>query len=260
MHSTSEKSRIPFILFASVRTGSTMVVDILSQHPQIAAYSELFLKNPPANGKPLWAGKNDFPLFYNSPQEKSFPYPQNIYRFLEDFYGLHTNAQAIGFKLMDHQLIQHPAVFAFAKQNKIRMIHLIRKNHLDILISEALTKAIGQMHVLQKEDKKELPAISLDTSTLLNELEQIRSDVEGARELIKRTGTPHIEIAYEEILKDKTVFKEILDFLLISPTDIMWESKLVKIQRKKRSEAIANISEVKKILSGTPFESMAEDV
>ena len=70
--------------------------------------------------------------------------------------------------------------------------------------------------------------------------------------------SPHIEISYEDLLRDPTHFDTILDFLAIEPSENASESSVVKIRKGGHRNVIINYDEVKELLASSKFAGMLE--
>ena len=57
-----------FVVLSTQRSGSTWVVDMLTSHPRVVAYSELFMHG--GEGKPKWSGAQDLQYWQTYSQGK----------------------------------------------------------------------------------------------------------------------------------------------------------------------------------------------
>ena len=58
-----------FVVLSTQRSGSTWVVDMLTSHPRVVAYSELFMHG--GEGKPRWSGAQDLPYWQTYAQRQA---------------------------------------------------------------------------------------------------------------------------------------------------------------------------------------------
>ena len=124
-----------FVLLASQRTGSTWVIDTLNGHPEVTAYSELFLHG--GVGYPKYGGAKDLP-FYESfvgADAAEDLGSDRLERYLERVFRDRSNATAIGFKLMYGQATAYPGVRSYLRRHEVRVVHLVRHNLLDVVVS-----------------------------------------------------------------------------------------------------------------------------
>jgi hypothetical protein len=69
---------------------------------------------------------------------------------------------------------------------------------------------------------------------------------------------PHVEVAYEDLLRDQAHFRLILEFLSIKPEAHMPQSTLVKIRRGGHRDVISNYDEVREVLTHSRFTGLLE--
>ncbi len=140
----------------------------------------------------------------------------------------------------------------------MRVVHLVRRNHLDVLLSYAVKAKIGQAHLLFGQSAPDDMRVELDTEDLIRQLEWLQKKQSIARKLLSWCRLPHLEVAYEDLLRDQAHFRLILEFLSIRPEARMPQSTLVKIRRGGQRDAISNYDEVREVLAHSKFAGLLE--
>jgi hypothetical protein len=137
-------------------------------------------------------------------------------------------------------------------------VHLVRQNHLDVLVSCAIKANLGRAHLLSGQSTPENIKVELKTKKLIQQLEWLRRKQNLARKLLVWCNLPHLEVVYENLFRDKTHFQPILDFLSIISDDHLGQSNLVKIRRGGQRDVIMNYDEVQEALANTKFAAFLE--
>jgi len=240
-----------FVVLTSQRSGSTWVIDILNKLENTTVYGELFLPR-----KRIWdVGSTDYPRFIEAKLEGLTIRPFSVFSYLKELY---RRPGTVGFKLMYSQLQTYPEILAYLCTHHIRVVHLIRWNHLDVVISSRVAKKIKQAHVLRGQRRPNAFKIQLDAASLIGEIKRLRRNIKIAQQLLRWCRLPHLEIAYEDLLRDQSLFRLIVNFLSINHEGPMPQSELVKIRRGGYSDVIANYEEIKEVLSNSPFAELIQ--
>jgi LPS sulfotransferase NodH len=247
---------IPFIIFATQRTGSNWLMGMLDSHPAIAAYDELLLAGVTGSG--YW-GRTDVEFFESYLTRRNrgtnrLARARWSFRYLDELYAPREGVHAIGMKLMYDQLWRNPWVWAYLLSHRVRVIHLVRRNLLDIVLSAETVKARKQPHAWQGHAVDQA-AVSLDPDALLSDLKMLEFRVKTARRLLAALPVAHIEVSYEQLTADPLLLRGVFEFLDADfPSDIVTgPSKFKKLNTSSRAELIANYAEVQKALSATRF-------
>jgi LPS sulfotransferase NodH len=238
-----------YVVITSSRTGSTWLIDILNEVPGVASYGELFL----GHGRlaPAIATRADYPRFCESRPRQCSWRPISVWAYLDQLFQLHRH---VGFKLMYSQLRAFPEVIPYCAFRRIRVLHLIRRNLVDVIISDELAKATGQSH--QSGEPGGSPMVYLDPATLVQRLRVRDRSVNRARWLLRLSTCRCLEVGYEKLTEGAGEFARIQDFLGIEGELATVRSKLSKRGRQEHSKAIINYGEVRQLLSSTRFADM----
>ena len=246
------KNTIPFVILTSPRSGSTWLVSLLNQIDDTSTFGELFL---PRKRKGTWDMDFAYPRFVEARRAGGRNRPAEVFSYLDELY---RQPGVVGFKLMYSHLRRYPELLAYFLIHRVRVIHLLRKNPLDLLISRALKRKVQQAHRLANEPPLEGVQVELNTATLIKKLQIKQRKIKRAQMLLRLSGLRSIEIGYEDLQKDPSVFQELCYFLSIATDHAMPESRFQKVRRGSQGQIIKNYSEVKQVLEGTRFLSYLE--
>jgi LPS sulfotransferase NodH len=254
-----EDTKINFCVLATQRSGSTWLISLLESHPQIKAFSELFVGEifaHPSDEYLPWSDES-LSLFYEFQKANPGIRLSQIFRYFETLSYYPGNHRAIGFKLMYSQLAKRPEILLKLILGRYKVINLVRENPLDIIISKANMQRTGSPHFKQEQA---LQAIELPPALLLKELKKQNTKTELVRTLLNFLPLEVLNITYESLCENRsTVFASILNFLEVEDSKIDLNSKLKKISKGRYSQKIANFEEVKATLAGTKFQQFLQE-
>lgn len=243
-----------FVVFTTNRSGSTWLMSTLNSLPGVTAQGELFLRRARVSER-RWDSDFARPRFIETKSE-GLPFrPFSVFSYLN---ALYRTPGTVGFKLMYAQLGYYPEILAYLIRHRMRVVHLVRRNHLDVVLSYAVKAKIGQAHLLLGQSAPDDMRVELDTENLIRRLAWLQKKQSIARKLLSGCRSPHLEVAYEDLLRDQAHFRRIWDFLSVKPEEPMPQSTLVKIRRGGHRDAISNYDEVKKVLAHSNFAGLLE--
>jgi LPS sulfotransferase NodH len=248
----NEMDKTRFVILTSQRSGSTWLVSLLNQLKETRAYGELFL---PRKHIKDWDADFAYPRFVEARGQKWGIRPMQVFRYLD---GVYEHPGAVGFKLMDSQLSRYPELLIYFWMRRVKVVHLVRKNALDLLISQALKRKIQKAHRLADEAPREEVQVELDPQTLIRKLEIKQRKIKRGQWILRLSGLQSMEIGYEDLLRDPSVFQSLCSFLSIETESALPQSRFQKVRRESQQQIIKNYSDVKKVLEGTPFLSYLE--
>jgi len=253
------------VVVGTQRTGTTVLRSVLSTHPDISTFGEVFLNRHSQM-------KESFYGFYKRELEKNselcIPSQEN-YEFLFAEYLKYLNSiscKSTGCVTLDVKynflmgalvpgesgVNRRPFLLHLFRKNDIKVIHLVRKDVLATYVSSLLSV---QNQVWATEDLNRLKTRQVEVP-LANLLELLRSRVEEQTyysELLKDVA---LEITYEEMIVNGEfsmhVMKQVANRLGVKQQFDL-TPKLKKIAPPK-SESIKNFNEVSALLKGTEFE------
>lgn len=234
-----------FVILSTQRSGSTWVADILNEIDEVKVYGEQFLPE-----KRTWdVGEVDFPRFIE--YENHGIRPLSIFRYLDDLYAQVEN---VGFKLMYSQIQQLPETFLYLILKRVKVIHLVRTNYLDVILSTKMAEARGQFHLASSGKSLDKLQVHLDPEYVLERVRRQQKKVNIFRNLLKMCSISHLEVQYESLLKNPENFEEIFTFLDFTAPDQMPVSRLSRIRGGRHGEEISNYVQVRDVLVEHGFE------
>jgi LPS sulfotransferase NodH len=252
-----------FIILATQRTGSSWVQEMLDSHPRVRVFNELFLSG--ARGKPIWGPDNvEFAeSFLDARRRRPSPLTRLYwqYRYLQRVFG-QSDVDAVGFKYMYDQVPHSLAVLPHAALSRVRVIHVVRRNLLDRIISNKLAQKTGLFH-LAGDDRPPVPwwpnervesTVRLPVDELLDELRQLTRQRALMRSWLRLSRTPVREVEYEALVEDHSGFGLLLRFLGLPQGDWpLLSSGLQKLRTRSQAEVIENFAEIRAALAPTPY-------
>lgn|SRR5574341_2095270 len=244
-----------FVVLTTNRSGSEWIISTLNNFQGVSAHGELFLPRPRVLDK-KWDSDFAYTRFIETKFERFTFRPFSVFSYLNKLY---STLGKVGFKLMYKQLGLYPEILAYLIRNRIYVIHLVRQNHLDVMLSYAVKAKIGQAHLLVGQSAPDELRVELDTKNLIRKFVWLQRQQNIARKLLVLCKLPHLEVVYEDLVRDQTHhFRLIGDFLSINSNEQMPQSPLTKIRRGTHRDIISNYDQVKKVLANSKFASLLE--
>jgi LPS sulfotransferase NodH len=243
-----------FVVFTTQRTGSTWLMSVLNNQDGVSAQGELFLPRPRSQER-RWDSDFAWPRYVESRERFGSLRPFSVYRYLKDFY---RSPGSVGFKLMYSQLKSFPEILPFLVREKIDVVHLVRRNHIDVLISFALKRQIGRAHVLSAADRPEDERVKLDTGSLVRDIRRLQLKQDLGRWALRLARLRHLEVAYEDLVDDRLRFEPLLDFLHIPLEGAALESAILRTRIGRQREVLGNYDEVQRTLAGSHFSHLLD--
>lgn len=234
-----------FVVVTTQRTGSSWLMGRINSVPGAQGHLELFYND--IRREPARAGRDDYPRFFEI--GNTFPgrtRMSRIFAYLDRFY---SRPGAVGFKVMYSQLREYPEVLLYIAMRRLSVVHLMRCNDLDVVLSGELAKATRTFHATDDENGQETPAISLDAQEVVGRVRRLEKKRNVMRRLLRVLPAPVHEVAYEDLNADDDAFLNVCNYLGI-PGDLEDRSqqRLSKRQRLPKEKAIANFDEVRNSL------------
>jgi LPS sulfotransferase NodH len=248
-----------FIILTRQRTGSSLLIRSLDEHPNIFCAGEIFL-----HAKGIHHTEMQFP-FIKTPRTP-IPYMRNRLQipwgiiktnsFLNTFFQKTITGQVktAGFKLMLNQILFFPVTRIWLNKANIKKIVLIRDNALDILISDCRARASGVAHVKTGETMRQFK-ITLKLRNIKRALRKIERDNLRLYKYAEKHNT--LLIKYDELFDWNNTIRILQDYLEVSPMEI--KPILQKRSKKNITDNIDNIQELYKALKGSKYEKYLPD-
>ena len=262
---TSPKN-INFIVLSTQRTGSSWLIDLLNKVENAHVYGELFLPQ-----KRQWeVGSTDYPRFIEATPLASAIRPFSVFAYLNQLY---RRPGTVGFKCMYSQLKLFPELWPYFMWKRTRVVHLARRNHLDVVLSTELAKTQGLWHSVKEkqedrrqedrrqEDRRQenrrqktrIAQVELNPGWLISQLQWLEQKNRAMQRFVCCSGLPCLEIAYEDLLHTPAAFSKLWNFLGIDTQGAIPQSTLAKIRQSSYRDTIKNYAEVEKALVDSEF-------
>ena len=238
-----------FVVLTTSRTGSTWLIDLLNRGG-VEAHGELFLSQ--SRLSPPLVGRADYKRFVDDYRSSRLLRAWRVASYLD---GLYAPARTVGFKLMYGQLRRHPGVAIYLVTRRVHILHLIRQNLLDVVVSEELARATGASHV-RADVVQEVPRVLLEPTGLVRRLDRRRRAVAIASRILKLSPCRSIEISYERLLSGPAELQRIWAFIGVPFSVEPPTSGLYKRGPASHRDAIENYTEVRDVLAGTQYAAM----
>ena len=207
--------------------------------------------------RPGWDG-NRFVTFYNYKQHCRWPRPVVTLRYMDAMHTVACGYDAVGFKLMYGQMFSFPEMVVKLVHDKYRIIHLVRRNYLDIYLSLASAVRRGQFHT--EGPSPPVCRLHVDPDRLLRFVRRMEKKVLAARRMAALLPCPVKEVVYEELAANREgVTRSALEFIGVSATGVNPGGTYRKISRGSHRERIMNYDAVVDALRNTRYEWMLTD-
>lgn len=243
-----------FVVLTTQRNGSTWLMSVLNGLENVTAQGELFLGRPRSPDR-RWDSGFAYPRYVESRAQHGSLRPLSVFRYLDSVY---RSPGAVGFKLMYSQVRAYPEIVSYLIRKRIRVVHLVRRNHLDVLISFAVKREIGRAHLLSPEDRPRDVGVDIDTTSLVKDLRRLQFKHDVGRKLLRASRLGHVEVAYEDLVREPRHFERVLEFLRIRADQGLPESNIVKTRLGRQSEVVTNYEAVRAVLLNSQFAGLLD--
>lgn len=235
------KTKTKFIIFGQSRSGSTLLINLLSCHPQIRADLEIY--NPlliPALLKPM------IKLL------QSYPIPYANYRLWK------ANKPVYGFKLLFFQVQKPEKLLSQLARDNWHFIHIQRDNIWQIALSNIIALQTNHWHrITGIESTPE--TVVIEPERLFRALKTRSSWKEKESMLMKPYD--HLSINYEKDLKNSHVWQvtadKIFNYLGLGSHPVT--STMQPTYQKPYSELIRNYLELIELVKNSEFAYLIDD-
>ena len=255
---------VKFVVLAQWRTGSTLLVNLLSQHPQIAAHREVF--NPQVNGRHAgrgvalrhWLGRLSDPDVDAPPCSDIAKLGAG--RILDHHVwheGYPARITAVGLKVLAYQWstkgrFPHLQKCLRERMHAIRPIVLTRDNLLAMHVSFQIAKQLGQWNVREERLRLDRPSIEIEPTELESEFrwyDAMNAELKRVTQAARNTYS----LSYEEFVRDKANhWRKVCDFLDVDPIPLPRQGT-IKLESRTMREAISNYDELAAYFAGSPW-------
>lgn len=244
-----------FVVLTTNRSGSEWIISTLNNFQDVSAHGELFLPKPRILAE-KWDKDFAYTRFFETKFKNWTVRPFSVFSYLNTLYSMPGK---VGFKLMYKQLGLYPEILAYFIKHRISVLHLVRHNHLDVMLSYAVKAKIGRAHLLVGQSAPDKLQVELDARNLVRQFTWLQKQQNFARKILVWSRLPHLEVTYEDVARDQNHYFQLIgDFLSINAREQMPKSPLTRIRKGEHRDIISNYDQVKQALAGSKFASLIE--
>jgi LPS sulfotransferase NodH len=244
----------PFILLADRRSGTTLVIDCLNNHPRIHCEKRAFgiekkIENPTPDRH-----SGGYFLYRTESLGRRIRHFMDRAGLIREYltneiFLADDDGDVRGVRLIYNAAEHYTQVLDLAKAEGIKVLHLVRENVLKTYVSHE-TAPLHKMHHPREGAEIKTVKLHVDVSAMLGSLERRAARIQAMRDRI--ADIPHLEVTYESFVADRDAEgARILPFLGVDVVPM--KTDLVKINPDTISDVIDNYDEVSAALAGTPF-------
>jgi hypothetical protein len=244
----------PFILLASRRSGTTLVIDCLNNHERIHCEKRAFGIEKKIANPTLDRHSGGYFLYRTASLGRRFRHHLDCAGLIREYlsneiFRADENGDVRGLRLIYNAANHYPQVLDWAKAEGIKVLHLVRENVLKTYISHE-TAPLHKMHHPRERAVIRTVKLHVDVPAMLSSLKRRTAQIQKMRDQI--ADTTHLEVTYEDFVADRDAEgARILPFLGVDVEPL--KSDLVKINPDSAFDVLDNFDEVSEALVGTPF-------
>lgn len=241
-----------FAIVGVQRTGTTLLMSLLDQHPDIVCVGELFQYRT----EDVQYGIRRFRAYvHDSPRRRVLDLVRwrgIVYDYLDTAFPPFVESTT-GFKIMLDQIRRYRPVLDYFKQNQYKILHVVRSNVLKTHISRLRARRSGIYHSSQPITGAK---IRIPVTSLIQELALLSENNARLASLVSELGLPFHTTMYESLHGEKWPAEQqsILLFLGVDP-DVELRPMSVKLTADDLAQVIENYDQVVRILENTPYQS-----
>jgi len=235
-----------FIIIAHARSGSSMLIGALREHPQIMGFGEIFhpkeitfnIQDYDNNSVHLLNLRNNYPLEF-------------LNHFI--FSSYKDQIKAVGFKVFPEQIDNHSfcSIWQWLNQHRdVKIIFLTRQDLLATHTSRLIARKDGK-YGIRTEEQRSTTTVKIDPKNLLEELEKRKYYNEEVKKYVK--DHEFMEITYEELTQNISYYlTKIQEFIGVDVHDLTVKS--IKQETRSLENVIENYDELKLFFKATEWE------
>ena len=254
----------PFVIVSLARTGSTYLESLLTSHPNILSFREIYgvhSRYPGYRGlvylntllhKPNLRHLFRVILHKNFRILRAMLFEMPVQDFLSSLlYGSYpTGIESVGFKYHLYHGNRIPELKEYLRRHReIKIVHLRRKNYLHMLVSEKLAQASNQWELKDKAaDKAHQIRIRLEKEECEETFFQYERQEEGAESQF--AGHDTFVLNYEDLVQNQEeTLDRVQEFLGVERRRL--SSPLKRQRTRQLSEVIENYDSLKQAFKGS---------
>ena len=215
-----------FLIYSQPRAGSTWLVDLLDNHPEIACDGEL-----------LSAGWEHLRRVWSRILLRSYPIPYVQLR------AAMCKGPAYGFKVLHYQTYEHKGLLASFHRRGWKIINLRRAHLLNQAVSDQLAIQTKRFHRTHN-DPVHTDQICIDPAALLTRIDLLKRHSQDETRTLE--GIPHLRIDYERDLVDDSVRDLTLSriHVMLGVAPMPGSSVLLPTYDRPMHQVVANYEEI----------------
>ncbi|MCW2274660.1 hypothetical protein GJ654_11490 [Rhodoblastus acidophilus] len=248
-----------FVIVGMPRTGSTLLSTGLTQHPQARCFAELF--HPVDNER----ATHSHNLNIDGERVCFDPRRDDAIDFLTRYVFAERYAEmgAVGFKLFG-DYVKGPGSEGLFRRLRaeipdLHVIHICRRNYLEVLLSRRKASATGQWHLLagKKEDVKSADQeFTIETAEAQRFFENMRHMDQFYETYF--AGDRYCKVAYEDLEADfQNAMARVYAFLGLA--NYAAKPQTVKLRAEPPEKRIANYHALALAFQDSPFNLFFDD-
>jgi hypothetical protein len=224
-------------------------MDMLDKLDGSECHGELFLPQP-VETTPV-AGSSDYMRYIERKRKHCFGLrPFSVFSYLN---GLYRREGSVGFRLMYSQLLKYPEILIYLVARRIRVIHLVRENPLDIIISSKVAARRGRWHDTTEQSASKQTQVHLDPKETVARIKDLEKNVRFMDRLLGVVPIPSTRITYEKLMDEPDRFGSLARFLSLGSSGTPPQTNLVKRKRRAHNESIENYDEIELSLRASGY-------
>ncbi len=240
MMTTEAKKAVPFVLIFLGRTGSSYVMEALSEHPEFMCKHEhmdsLRKRKKTAKEQLDWAR-----TFLTQP--------------------LRSPVTAVGFKTKLKDVLDPNGFYDLLTDLNVHVIHLRRINVIKTTVSWfnsiRLNEASGHWNIY--DDRLSLPPANIDPEQFHSMLRAVEEEMQREATFIGKLDVPMLDLSYEDLLLDKDdFFGRIYAFLNVNSCPP--SERVFKATSDDLRDALSNFDQLLSHYAGSEHEKMFNEV
>lgn len=255
-----------FVIYTHGRTGSSVIVDHLEDHPNIVCYNELF--HP--DGQEHWKNRaerydrTDLMPYEVFKDEKSKATNSGKCEFFRRYLRemiktaeLDKSEASVGFKLLTYHANAHTRLMKVLKKRNFAFLHLIRRNVVRQVVSGFVANERGTWN--ERNWTPPSDKYTLDMTTFSKTVEYNQKTTERNHVLLQKLDVSCLNIYYEDYVEAPQPFLDAIhDFLGVEKFQVIPTDFSIMTNRNLRS-VVANYDELMETTKVLGLEHMLKE-
>lgn len=241
----------PFVVVGMPRTGSSLLLTGIRQHPSIAAHGELFHRDDKERSGPHAIVRGDARVCFDAAKDDAITFIKE-----EVLAKAPAGIHLAGFKL-HREFVAGPGTRALLRRLKselpqLSVVHIVRRNYLDVLVSRRVAEATGRWHQARggHEPPPRVPRIRIDPAAALRFFDSM-DEADRTFESVFGDGA-YLQLSHEALSRDyQSEMKRVYAFLGVEPHEV--EAQLEKQITVGAEEIVENLDELRRFFAPTAY-------